>query len=1217
MDDKIYFQWQNEFLLKTIYPLRERKLIDFLVYYKEIDVWAEYEGRTDANLGEEFKAYRIAQEQVWIDAYNSFDALSKYFLTEDVTLAYKQEFGELDPGFMEKINALHKTFATYFPKVKSIANQRYFISQRTLEWEQRQKGLQGQIAKNQRNLRNMPPTWGRREEVIAETKMIETITLKMAAVELFKLYDFLAAFTKLEKRRMSVKKKGDQTGREKSELTSKLNAIRAKAKPEEAKQSGIVAEINRLKSPPDLAALETYFKRSDIAADYQAKFPQPDPVVLAQITKAHQAVLNTLKVNLDPNGRAAAVKIQIGELGKFRKASLDPEIARLTANLRNMPPNWSHRAENEAKLKRLNEVSLGMLNVELRKMDDFAWALLNGRKTKPELDQMIKQKESERGAIQQKLTAITAEAAPFEERLKTIDSFLNLSEKEQVLKLGAFLEVTKEDLARGKVDVYKADLAGKNHQELLEIVVARFLANPKRYPLWLQYMVIHFSGMRYKSAHGSWADPKDLLLSLRTKNIVDDLRKADDDAIEALCLQEIASYEAPQGMLSQPVEGGEVKYEIPLLAKTADPAWRNKVEHHLNEMKSTSPTRQRKALIDLRTDEEVYEVGLKNDDEALEGLELLRKELPSWMWKEIERLTDLRLKTKDENWEIDSADDIEARYDYRWRHYREILVNWKKEHLTGWREEHDRSNRLIVTRAVCNEVAEHIQHLRGHTPPGGLTAKPEWYLRKEKDPKLSALPDHPYFKKPALLGDFKRGASILWLRFVHDQPNPWRIAYPLTLKNGDGLLPAKLESRKGWRYFTEGRNIMRSGKALDAKGNSINVTEYLRWMHEATVAETAMTADGPTVLTFETALPYEDKRQSTIGVFKHSLSELRYFVTGDTLIGSFVGYIPEGVLPASDLKDMLDWNHVLRREALSEAEQAAYWAKVLPQPGSSAVTASATTMEAAPPLLPQNTHQESIQAYVVDQTLKFSAVYQPEVSLKRGSAISVLKTGKVFLDASRSFYPVLECSAEPRFQELYVRAGDVQEVDEKRKSLPVAAKVPLTLSLLQGKDPAGKPILKALPETLPAGTKFRVSGGHKLTPLDKGDGAVKADGVNAYYLIVDCPGRSSANGCFVRLDQTNALTEEKYGDGDPQAPEELRVRSCPAENVPALPIFRDAPAGMVKSTSGESIPKETEFKVDPEPIFRKGETYYRVREYTVKPAFVGTFIRVKDVELIL
>jgi hypothetical protein len=36
MAGPMYFQWQNEVLLKTIYPLREMKLRDFLVYYSAI-----------------------------------------------------------------------------------------------------------------------------------------------------------------------------------------------------------------------------------------------------------------------------------------------------------------------------------------------------------------------------------------------------------------------------------------------------------------------------------------------------------------------------------------------------------------------------------------------------------------------------------------------------------------------------------------------------------------------------------------------------------------------------------------------------------------------------------------------------------------------------------------------------------------------------------------------------------------------------------------------------------------------------------------------------------------------------------------------------------------------------------------------------------------------------------------------------------------------------
>lgn len=39
MTTPLHFQWQNESLLKTIYPLREVKLRDFLVDFAEIDGW--------------------------------------------------------------------------------------------------------------------------------------------------------------------------------------------------------------------------------------------------------------------------------------------------------------------------------------------------------------------------------------------------------------------------------------------------------------------------------------------------------------------------------------------------------------------------------------------------------------------------------------------------------------------------------------------------------------------------------------------------------------------------------------------------------------------------------------------------------------------------------------------------------------------------------------------------------------------------------------------------------------------------------------------------------------------------------------------------------------------------------------------------------------------------------------------------------------------------
>jgi hypothetical protein len=79
----------------------------------------------------------------------------------------------------------------------------------------------------------------------------------------------------------------------------------------------------------------------------------------------------------------------------------------------------------------------------------------------------------------------------------------------------------------------------------------------------------------------------------------------------------------------------------------------------------------------------------------------------------------------------------------------------------------------------------------------------------------------------------------------------------------------------------------------------------------------AETAEGTVVLTFETALPSDDPRLSSIGVFKHRLSSLLSDGEEDFYNRSFVGYVPEGKLPIENLNDMLDWNKILYKAKVS------------------------------------------------------------------------------------------------------------------------------------------------------------------------------------------------------------------------------------------------------------------------------------------------------------
>jgi hypothetical protein len=83
------------------------------------------------------------------------------------------------------------------------------------------------------------------------------------------------------------------------------------------------------------------------------------------------------------------------------------------------------------------------------------------------------------------------------------------------------------------------------------------------------------------------------------------------------------------------------------------------------------------------------------------------------------------------------------------------------------------------------------------------------------------------------------------------------------------------------------------------------------------------------VLTFETALPYDDPRLSAVGVFKHDLDNLMFNGGEETYNGSFVGFLPEGNVPAGDLEEMLDWNRILRRQVMTPSQLETYRKKYI------------------------------------------------------------------------------------------------------------------------------------------------------------------------------------------------------------------------------------------------------------------------------------------------
>jgi DNA-binding CsgD family transcriptional regulator len=491
---------------------------------------------------------------------------------------------------------------------------------------------------------------------------------------------------------------------------------------------------------------------------------------------------------------------------------------------------------------------------------------------------------------------LAAKLGPVEKQISDLEAKVEQS-KSAVQEHTARLKELPAPDAQGKISpraavrwqmlAYQQELEALDHDRLLEAVVQRFFDEPGRFPRWLEYMVVHFSGMRYKSAHGSWADPRDLLESLEVEHVNQKLGKLPPPQLEALSKQAVA--------------------ELTRQKATADERAARQLDIQIQKLQN--PFARLRVLQALQGEQAIEDVDKLSDGQVLERLKSYKSQFPEWAWKEIVAHTNLRLdEVQTTDWETLTPQEQQARWDYNNRHWREMLDAWITKDITSWRAEHERTLELIVTRAVCNEIAEHIQHLRGLDPAGGLTAKPTVYLRAQ-----DAQPGQAFFRSPASPQDFKSGGSILFLGWVRKQPNAWQIAHPLP---GIDLVavPEKKDKKRNaavpsedWRYQLSGNVYVRTARTMTPKpvpGNKkgktkmvpTNLTEWLRWTHEAIVVEVAEMIDGWYVLTFETG---------QIGLNRRPLNWLAN--TWDV----YVGYMPEGRVDRQKLDEMLDWKEIV------------------------------------------------------------------------------------------------------------------------------------------------------------------------------------------------------------------------------------------------------------------------------------------------------------------
>ncbi len=487
---------------------------------------------------------------------------------------------------------------------------------------------------------------------------------------------------------------------------------------------------------------------------------------------------------------------------------------------------------------------------------------------------------------------------------------------QQLPPLGPSGEVTNRVWVQWEVARYRRELEALEHDALVQRVVDFFDAQKDRFPTWLKYMVLHFSGMRYRSAHGSWADAKDLLEMLAIERLRQENQSASEAQIAIACMQALEQLEKEKAVTTD-------REQI---------AW---IDHQM--MGLMSPNR-RAALLRFESNREIAKIQALSQEAALEAIKEIHAHtpFPDWVWAEIVSRTELRLEVQETAWEDLNDEQRQAKWLKENSRWRAIMNAWQNKDITGWRKQHWLTLSLIVTRAVCNEIAEHIQHLRGVKPAAGLTAKPTWYMNM-----MRKMPGQAYLRRPMSAEDFLPGASILFLGWTSQRPNPWQIALRLP---GIELLPEAMRPVKSvrksiamrksssgaatdeWTYRESGNEFVRTMrpyvrtmaplpeskvKQLKKKGKSDQeiralgreklvrgdtITEWLRWTHEATVIEVVELSSGAYVLTFETG---------KIGLNLRPLARL--INAWDV----WVGYVPASPIPKEKLAGMLSRKKIL------------------------------------------------------------------------------------------------------------------------------------------------------------------------------------------------------------------------------------------------------------------------------------------------------------------
>lgn len=866
-----------------------------------------------------------------------------------------------------------------------------------------------------------------------------------------------------------------------------------------------------------------YYSEIDLCLKYKNK-SLDDPQVKARLLAAQE------KIRLH---RADVLRRFDLAFAEWKKA--DPLFAKISAQ--NMAPNallFRQTYYLDRQIQRLEDKIELLKEQQERKLKRAEWWPKDSPKQLAEL--------AVAAELKQEIAAIQVE-------LQRVQNFRQLfTEKTQLpgenITVQDMLRFEMNQLReRWKIPEEDQDDSGQAQKMLLEEIIAWVNREPQRFPEWLVYMVIHFSGMRYMSAHSSFAEPRALLETLKREDADAEVARLANNLenLKQACLEAISRLQA------RPLFN-DIKLN----------------ERLLNRLKGFD----RNAL------REVFRVhalssldSLKDDAACLAALENYRAELaaspepmPEWVWAEICKYTPLRLRASEPNWEAN----LSQRYQATKKNWLSIMNTWESANVTAWRKKHSETLDLIVTRAVCNEIAEHIQHLRGLAPVAGLTARPKWYIRQ-----AARDPQRAYLRQAPKESDFKPGASILWLEYMERPPTEWQAANPLAGYVFPGqaavVQPGKKEEKKtvqidrqddeGWQYTPVGNRLQRRKplptreelRRQGKKQQEINqimakrhetgnfVTETLRWRHEATVVGVFDMIDGRYVMTFETG---------EIGLRLRPLAALVH----NPYI--FVGYLPHKPLPSEldqRLEDMLRWERILPGSPIKERQRPKFIDDPYPGPETEEKPGLVQSLPEKEVLVIRKQARCYTFQQRDNQGLPKMQVAQPPVMLQAGMHIKVAAgyapgfsgPGQGVLKASSRaefpgddlYYMILDCPAQPKARGLYIKQNETAELGKMRsgvvKALEKGGKI--NLQYMRERNKAFVPLMMLPKEgeriQLAPGTRLQVSATHRDSIKDSGNGVIISDGGLQFYLVLECEQTPQAAGYYIPVAQVSLLPD--------------------------------------------------------------------------------------------